>query len=88
MQAKAKKPLFVQFVLDNIWAVYSAVVVQRLAFTFCVYTYSPFIECAMAGVLFTHMYMCMALSSDVLFRIGPSLLELVHLRLSRLELVH
>jgi ribosome assembly protein 1 len=27
--AKAKKPLFVQFVLDNIWAVYDAVVVQR-----------------------------------------------------------
>ena len=43
LQAKAKKPLFVQFVLDNIWAVYSAVVVQRLAFTFCVYAYNPFI---------------------------------------------
>ncbi|CAI8045879.1 Elongation factor-like GTPase 1 [Geodia barretti] len=27
--AKAKKPLFVQFVLDNIWAVYDAVVLQR-----------------------------------------------------------
>jgi ribosome assembly protein 1 len=27
--AKAKKPLFVQFVLDNIWAVYDAVLVQK-----------------------------------------------------------
>ena len=37
MKAKAKKPLFVQFVLDNVWAVYNAVVVQRLVFTFCVH---------------------------------------------------
>ncbi|XP_023227441.1 elongation factor-like GTPase 1 [Centruroides sculpturatus] len=28
-QAKAKKPLFVQFVLENIWAVYEAVVIKR-----------------------------------------------------------
>ncbi|XP_064391164.1 elongation factor-like GTPase 1 isoform X2 [Halichondria panicea] len=28
-QAKGKKPLFVQFVLDNIWAVYDAVVVSK-----------------------------------------------------------
>ena len=29
LQAKGKKPLFVQFVLDNIWAVYDAIMVQR-----------------------------------------------------------
>ena len=28
-QAKAKKPLFVQLVLENLWAVYEAVMVQR-----------------------------------------------------------
>lgn len=28
-QAKAKKPLFVQFVLENIWAVYEAVIIKR-----------------------------------------------------------
>lgn len=29
-QEKAKKPLFVQFVLENIWAVYDAVVVRKV----------------------------------------------------------
>lgn len=29
IQAKAKKPLFVQLVLENLWAVYEAVMVQR-----------------------------------------------------------
>lgn len=29
VQAKAKKPLFVQFVLENMWAVYDAVVLHR-----------------------------------------------------------
>ena len=29
VQAKCKKPLFVQFVLDNVWAVYDAVVVTK-----------------------------------------------------------
>lgn len=29
LQAKGKKPLFVQLVLDNIWSLYDAVVVQR-----------------------------------------------------------
>ena len=28
-QAKAKKPLFVQFILENIWAVYDAVFISR-----------------------------------------------------------
>lgn len=28
-QAKAKKPLFVQFVLDNLWAVYDAIAVRK-----------------------------------------------------------
>ena len=28
-QSKGKKPLFVQFVLDNLWAVYDAVVLNR-----------------------------------------------------------
>ena len=28
-QAKSKKPLFVQFVLENLWAVYDAVMVRR-----------------------------------------------------------
>lgn len=30
-QAKAKKPLFVQFILENIWAVYDAVL-KRLVY--------------------------------------------------------
>lgn len=29
-QEKAKKPLFVQFVLENIWAVYDTVVVRKV----------------------------------------------------------
>jgi ribosome assembly protein 1 len=29
-QEKAKKPLFVQFVLENIWAVYDAVVIRKV----------------------------------------------------------
>lgn len=29
LQAKGKKPLFVQFVLDNIWSLYDAVVTKR-----------------------------------------------------------
>ena len=28
-KAKGKKPLFVQFVLENIWSVYDAVLLQR-----------------------------------------------------------
>ena len=28
-QAQGKKPLFVQFVLENIWAVYDAVLINR-----------------------------------------------------------
>ena len=28
-QAKAKKPLFVQFVLENIWALYDTVIVRK-----------------------------------------------------------
>ena len=28
-QAKGKKPLFVQFVLENVWAVYDAVLINR-----------------------------------------------------------
>ena len=28
-QAKGKKPLFVQFVLENLWAVYDTVLVNR-----------------------------------------------------------
>ena len=31
LQAKAKKPLFVQFVLENLWTVYEAIMVQRWA---------------------------------------------------------
>ena len=30
-QEKAKKPLFVQFILDNIWAVYEAIVVRKVS---------------------------------------------------------
>lgn len=30
LQAKGKKPLFVQLVLDNIWSLYDAVVIRRL----------------------------------------------------------
>lgn len=29
-QEKAKKPLFVQFVLENIWAVYDTVVIRKV----------------------------------------------------------
>ena len=29
IQAKGKKPLFVQFVLENLWAVYDAVLANR-----------------------------------------------------------
>jgi len=32
-QAKAKKPLFVQFILENIWAVYEAVL-KRYVYSF------------------------------------------------------
>ena len=28
-QSKGKKPLFVQFVLDNVWAVYEAIIKKR-----------------------------------------------------------
>ena len=31
-QAKSKKPLFVQFVLENLWAVYDAIIVRRYSF--------------------------------------------------------
>lgn len=31
LQAKEKKPLFVQFVLENMWAVYDAVLLNRSA---------------------------------------------------------
>ena len=30
---KGKKPLFVQFVLENLWGVYDAVLMNRLVFT-------------------------------------------------------
>ena len=30
-QARGKKPLFVQFVLENLWAVYDAVLINRWA---------------------------------------------------------
>ena len=33
LQAKGKKPLFVQFVLENMWAVYDAVLLNRSAYT-------------------------------------------------------
>ena len=33
-QAKGKKPMFVQFVLDNIWALYETVLVRRYVFVF------------------------------------------------------
>ena len=41
LQAKGKKPLFVQFVLENMWAVYDAVLLNRSAYTYnhsCIHT--------------------------------------------------
>ena len=45
LQAMGKKPLFVQFILDNLWAVYKAVVMERYAM---LYRTCPALPCVSA----------------------------------------
>ena len=58
-QARGKKPLFVQFVLENLWAVYDAVLMNRWGTQQCCIVLLCVLTARQLACIYIHTYICM-----------------------------